>query len=184
MRSTALLLLLAWCTWTKGQADTSTAGGGLVISETVALSLSKGRIHEAAKKHWPFTFGQEPGARLEHADASTGMIEGTARLNYRSSIITAREETLGVISYRISIQSNNGQCTVQVSNFRHTGNSGAVGQGIDLGRIYKDQRPSVRVRGIGMSVAQRIHADMQQQCRDRVGQVVRAFAARLRQEQP
>lgn len=176
-------LFLCLITWPALAQRDTTSQGWLVITEKIPVGMSKSQVYEAARKHWDLTFGQEPGARLEHADPVTGVLDGSARFNFRSTSITAREELLGVINYRVHIMAENGQCLVQVTHFSHVGNRGAPGQGIDLGRLYKGTRPDIRVRGIGIPVARRHHEDMVQQCTDRVHRVIRTFASRIRQEQ-
>jgi hypothetical protein len=150
----------------------------LVINNTVSVGLSQAQVMAAALDAWTYTFGQEPAARVERSDEA--VIEGTARVNYRSSLVVAREETMGTVSYQVTIRADNGRCTVQVHALEHKGNRGAVNGGVDIGPIYQGDRPLVRVRGVGMNVAQRIHTDIRTQCQDRLSQVVDAFAARIR----
>ncbi|MBS1582885.1 MAG: DUF4468 domain-containing protein [Bacteroidetes bacterium] len=180
MRTCLLALLLLQVRAGAMAQDATDAAGTLVITDAIGLELSKARIYAAALDAWGFTFGQEPGARLDREDKENGVIEGAARFNYRSTALSAREETMGTIAYRITVQCDNGQCRVRVAQLVHTGNRGAMGGGIDLGPIYAGDRPMTRVPGISLGLAQRLHADMRDRSSERIGQVMKAFAARLR----
>ncbi|MBX2983289.1 MAG: hypothetical protein WBB32_10910 [Flavobacteriales bacterium] len=153
----------------------------LVITEAVALPLSVAQVELAARNAWPYSFGQEPGAKMVMEDMGSGRLEGYARFNFRSAQLGSRQQTLGVITYKISIQAENGQCRIRVSHFSHTGNKNAVGGPIDLGTIYAGARPKERVPGISLGTAERLHEDMRTQVTARVREVVKNFSSRMRQ---
>ncbi len=153
------------------------------MEEVINVGLSQTRIMQAIDSLWPYTFGQEPGALLKLMDRSTGTVHGSARLNYRSGVLMAREETMGTVAYQVNLQVTNGQCKVVLSGFQHTGNRAGVTGGIHLGPIYRGDRPKDRVAGVGIGPANTIHSDIREQCRERLAVVLRGFATRLRQVQ-
>lgn len=175
-----MLLLVQGSVRVVAQDAPAERPGALVLTDAMGLELSKARIHAAALEAWTFTFGQEPAARIDRQDKENGLIEGSARFNFRSSALGAREETLGSINYRITVQSENGQCRVRLARFEHTGNRNMRGGGVDLGTLYAGDRPPQRVPGISLGLAQRLHADMRAQVTERLGLVMKSFAARMR----
>lgn len=180
MRFTGLLILLAWAVPAFSQVEREEAHRPLVLTDAIGLPLSSTQVFKAALGAWPYSFGQEPGARLLLQDTVSGSIRGTARVNFRSTGLGSREESMGVITYDITIQAENGQCLVRINHFFHTGNKNAMGGGVDLGPIYAGERPPEKVRGISMGTATRLHEDMRKQAQAHVGEVMKAFAAGMR----
>src|SRR5688572_25147610 len=82
-------------------ANDSTAA--LLVSRSVSVPLNNLKLFDSAVEAWTWTFGQEPGAKLVRSDREQGILEGTARLNFRSQMLTNREETMGVIQYKVVI---------------------------------------------------------------------------------
>ena len=181
MRVLCTLLLLSGALQAMPQESPLDAPRPLVINEAVALPLSMAQVELAARDAWQYSFGQQPGAQLMLVDAGTGRVEGIARFNYRSSSVGSREQTLGVITYKISIQAENGQCRIRISHFLHSGNKNAPGGSVDLGAIYTGPRPSERVPGISLGTAQRLHQDMRTQVSAQVREVIKVFSSRMRQ---
>lgn len=179
MRPLVILALLLLPFLAMAQVDTVPARP-LVLQDVFGLQLSRMQVFAAADQAWAYTFGQEPGAKIELDDADHGLLEGTARFNYRSNILTDREETMGVITYHITIQAENGQCRIRISQVQHTGNRAALSGGIDLGPIYAGDRPRTRVPGMSFGTAEKVHADMRMQISAQVQKVMNAFAARMR----
>ncbi len=165
---------------TGAQAGTPDVLGQVTFSEVVGLPMSRAQIMKAAQEAWEYTFGQQPAARLGAIDPENGVLEGAARMNYRSSFLGAREESMGVIQYRVSIMANNGQCTVRVFDIRHTGDHAAPGGGIDAGAILDGDAPHEHYPGISLKLSQRLHADIRRSISERAGELMRQFAARLR----
>ena len=180
MRVVGLLILLTWGIPAIPQDGRMDVKRPFVITDAIALPLSSAQIFNEALKQWRYTFGQEPGANLVMQDTATGTIQGTARINFRSSGLGSREETMGVITYEVAIQAENGQCRVRTSHFQHTGNRNSIGGGIDLGLLYAGDRPQEKIPGISMGTAQRLHADMCRRAQVHIGEVIKTFAARMR----
>ncbi|MBL7984232.1 MAG: hypothetical protein JNM91_04505, partial [Flavobacteriales bacterium] len=86
----------------------------LSLTEQVGLGMNKVRVLEVVDQAWAESFGLQPGAKVVRTDAENGLFEGSARLNYRSKLLVEREETLGPITFLITIQARNGQCQVRV----------------------------------------------------------------------
>lgn len=152
----------------------------LVFTQVTAVPRSRAQVFDAAVKAWEDSFGQEPGAQLIDQDRDNGIIEGAAWVNYRSTNLGSREETMGVIRYHVTIQAENGQCQVRVAHVEHTGNRQAMGGGIDMGQIYSGDRPNERIPGISRGTANALHADMRTQASDRINKVMRSFSMRMR----
>ena len=180
MRVTVLSYLLSSAVLgAHAQADAE-APGGLVLSDAIGLHLGRAQVFDAALDAWTWTFGQEPGAHVDQQDRTTGVIEGHARVNFRNKELASREESMGVVSYHVVIRADNGQCTIQVGRVVHTGNHSAQGGGLDVGPIYAGDRPAERLRGISRDHAQRLHAEIRDLVNERLQELMRAFAARLR----
>lgn len=179
MRGALLFLFLAAAVSLNAQ-DPAKTPQPLGFSDAIALQLSKAQVMKSAMSAWEYSFGQQPGARILATDSANGRIEGAARVNFRSSTLGAREATLGVIAYRITLEARNGQCLVRVSQVEHTGNRTATGGGVDLGTIYADDRPATPIPGISMGTARRLHEDMRNQATVKIQTTMRAFASKLR----
>ena len=180
MRITGLMILLAWAVPAFSQVEREEANRPLVLTDAIGLPMSSTQVFNAAVSAWAYSFGQEPGARLLLQDTVSGTIQGTARVNFRSTGLGSREESMGVITYNITIQAKNGQCEVRINHFLHTGNKNAIGGGVNLGPLYAGDRPPEKVPGISMGTATRLHADMRRQAQAHVGEVMKTFAAGIR----
>jgi hypothetical protein len=129
---------------------------------------------------WTWTFGREPGASLRKSDRSSGVIEGVARTNFRSEMLVGREESMGVISYRIVIQVQAGVSRITVSELTHTGNRKTARGGIHLGALTRGSAPTQRVPGMSRANTQRLYAELKAHSDERLGALLQAFEARLR----
>ncbi len=158
-------------------------GGGagqFVLSEDIGLAMNKAQVLAAAQQAWAATFGLEPSGQLSLVDTDNGLLEGTARMNYRSKLLMGREETMGVVTYQLTVQAKNGQCHVRVHNLRHTGNRSAQGGGIHMGLVLDGPAPAEHYPGVGLGVSRRMHGDLRDAATARLGEVLRRFSARLR----
>ncbi|MBS1936838.1 MAG: hypothetical protein JSS84_03390 [Bacteroidetes bacterium] len=181
MRLACTILLVA-CSLAASPQPAGTAPRPLVVVESVALPLSMAQVEKAARAAWPFTFGEEPGAKVLEDAPGSGRLEGSARFNFRASTVGNRLQTLGVINYHISISAENGQCKLRFGQFTHTGNANAPGGAVSIGPLYEGDRPLDPVPGIGILVAARLHEDMRQQVVAHVREVAGRFAQRLRMD--
>lgn len=180
MRAALTLLLFACVLRAVPQASGLDGPRPLVITDAVALPLSKAQIFAAALNAWEFSFGQEPGAKLTTKDTSNNRIEGVARVNFRSSQLGSRSGSMGVITYAVTIQAENGQCQVRINHLSHTGNRNAPSGPIDLGTIYTGERPLEPVPGVSKGTADRLHSDMRAQATAHISDVMKRFASAMR----
>jgi hypothetical protein len=151
-----------------------------MLSEEIGLAMNKAQVLAAAQDAWTSSFGQEPGGQLNLVDADNGVLEGVARMNYRSGMLMGREETMGTVAYQVTIQAKNGQCHVRVHNLRHTGNRAAKGGGINAGPIMEGVAPLEHYPGVGLGLSRRMHADIREAATTRLRENLRRFSARLR----
>lgn len=162
------------------QALASDTLSALSYSRSVSIGLNAFQLYDKALDAWTWTFGKEPGATLRRSDRETGVIEGTARVNFRSTMLTGREESMGTIAYRITIQVRAGESRLTVNELVHTGNKAALRGGIHLGVLARGNSPQQRVPGLGKGNAERLYAEVKEHANSRITQLMQAFEARLR----
>jgi hypothetical protein len=182
LRNSLLLLLLLLSGLSYGQVDGGTSGPQFMLTEEIGLPLNKAQLAAAVMVAWDHSFGREPGARIARVDAEDGVLEGQARLNFRSAMLAYREESMGVVTYIVSIHIRNGQCTVHLHDVKHTGNRGALGGGLDLGLLREGEAPLEHYPGLGLKFSRRLHAEVLAVAESRMREMIRLFAARLRQQ--
>ncbi|MBL7963140.1 MAG: DUF4468 domain-containing protein [Flavobacteriales bacterium] len=156
------------------------SGAALSFARSYHLPRSSAQVYDEALAAWQMTFAREPGAKLERTDKEAGVLEGTARMNYRSAMLTAREETMGVITYRVLIQAGNGECRVLITTLKHSGNRITPGGGKDFGLLAEGVRPVKPVPGLGARNQERIYADMKTQASSHLDNLLRAFGSLVR----
>lgn len=175
-----LLLTLALAAMAAGAPAQAESAGALSFTRSVSVPLNALLLHDRALEAWTWTFGKEPGAKALRMDREQGVIEGTARVNYRSQMLALREETMGVIQYRVVVQSRAGECRVTVSELTHTGNRTTARGGVHFGLLTRGERPAAALPGVGGNNARRIHAELKSVAEARINAVLAAFEARLR----
>jgi len=152
----------------------------LSYSRSVSIGLNAFQLYDKALDAWTWTFGKEPGATLRRSDREAGVIEGTARVNFRSTMLTGREESMGTITYRVIIQVHAGGSRITVNELVHTGNRDALRGGIHLGVLSRASSPQQRVPGLGKGNAERLYTEVKEHANGRITQLMQAFEARLR----
>ncbi len=165
-----------------GQAISGTSGPQFMLTEELGLPLNKAQLAVAVKEAWDLSFGREPGARVIRLDPEDGVMEGQARLNFRSAMLAGREESMGVVNYMVSVHIRNGQCTVHLHDVRHTGNKGASGGGLDVGLLREGEAPLEHYPGMGLKFSRRLHAEVRSLVETRLRELIRLFTGRLRQQ--
>ena len=153
-----------------------------MLTEEIGMPLNKAQLAVVVKGAWAFSFGLEPGARIIRQDREDGVLEGQARLNFRSAMLAGREESMGVVNYMVSIHIRNGLCTVHLHDVKHSGNKGASGGGLDVGLLREGEAPLEHYPGMGLKYSRRLHAEVRSVAQGRLKELIRLFAARLRQE--
>lgn len=177
-RSLVLLLLplLGICAaWAPMQQATA-----ITYDRSIAVGLNGVQLFDKASEAWTWTFGKEPGAKLLRTERGPGLLEGTARMNFRSEMLTGREETMGVVQYRVTIRTQPGECRVVVSELTHIGNRNTSLGGIHMGLLRQGPDAVPALRGMGRANAKRLHDELVAASNTRIEQLLRAFEARIR----
>jgi len=172
------LLFLSVLAHGQSLSDDETAP--LSFSKAVSVPLNAVQLYDKALEAWTWSFGREPGAKLVRTDRELGILEGIARLNFRSEMLTMREESMGVVQYKVTIRIKPGECTTQVFELVHTGNRNTTLGGIHLGLIPKGTTPTQRTPGMGKPNAERLLAEVKTTATGRIQALITAFEARLR----
>ncbi|MEX1133199.1 MAG: hypothetical protein WEC15_08265 [Flavobacteriales bacterium] len=181
MHRLMLVILLALLALTgSGQTLAGDTVGAIGYSRSVSVPLNAYQLYDKAMDAWTWTFGKEPGAVLRRSDRESGMIEGTARVNFRSTMLTGREESMGTITYRVTIQLRAGGSRITVNELVHSGNKTALRGGIHLGVLARGSSPQQRIPGLGRANTERLYAEVKELSHGRVTQLMQAFEARLR----
>ncbi|MCB0790225.1 MAG: hypothetical protein H6595_03725 [Flavobacteriales bacterium] len=172
--------ILFWLIGTSIPAQDPVTVGALGHASSVSLPLSKAIVFERAIEAWNTIIAIEPGATLVITDPDTGILEGTARIRFRSHVLSGREQTMGSIHYRIRIQAMHGECRIAFSAFKHTGNPGAARGAIDLGLLTASGPPAQRLPGLSRPIATRIMDEARKAALERAVHITRLFEASLR----
>lgn len=157
--------------------DTSSA-----VSYTRAVGVPMNAFHlfDKAMDAWTWTFGKEPGAALRRMDRENGIIEGVARINFRSEMLVGREASMGVIAYRVQVQVRPGESRISVGELAHTGNRDAQRGGVHLGLLTRSSHPPQRVHGLGRANVERLYAEVKERAHGHIMALMQAYEARLR----
>ena len=174
------ILLFLFALYAEAQENFQQANGALTFARSINVPLNAVKMYDQAQESWQWTFGQEPGAVIRRSDRGDGTIEGVARMSFRSTMLTMREETMGVIQYRVTIQTHAGECRIQVAELVHTGNKRAMRGGSHVGPIMRGTGPAQKVKGMSAGNARRLHEEMQVVATQRIRSLIAAFEGRLR----
>jgi hypothetical protein len=175
-----VMLILGLAPPMLGQSLAMDSTAAISYTRSVSVPLNAYQLFDKAMDAWTWTFGREPGASLRKSDRNTGTIEGVARTNFRSEMLVGREESMGVISYRIVVQVQAGVSRITVSELTHTGNRKTPRGGIHLGALTRGAAPTQRVPGLSRANAQRLYAEVKTHSNERINDLLLAFEARLR----
>lgn len=177
---TILLLIALMNVSLRAQDVAQDAAPALSFSRSIPVPMNALQLHDAATLAWNWTFGKEPGAKILAADRSRGTIEGSARLNFRSTLLTGREETMGTVSYSIHISVHAGECRILVSDLVHTGNRSTTRGGIHLKQLMRADLDAHRAGGMSRTNIVKVHAEIRERATQHVHALLQAFEARLR----
>lgn len=176
-----LLLFLALVSGSMaGAQGLPTRGTALSFSRSVSAPLNALQFHDRALDAWNWTFGKEPGAKVVRSERDAGLIEGTARMNFRSVMLTGREESMGTISYSVQIQIRAGECRVSITDLNHTGNRNTANGGFHLKQLMRVDTDANRVPGIGRTNAVRLHEELRELAEQRITDLLQAFESHIR----
>lgn len=179
MRHLPILLALVVSGGASAQ-ELPTKGTALSFSRSISAPFNAVQFHDRALDAWTWTFGKEPGAKLLRSDRESGSIEGTARINFRSVMLTAREESMGTIGYSVQIHVRAGECRVSITNLSHTGNRSTTSGGVHVKQLMRVDTDANRVTGVGRSNAVRLHAELRETAERHITSVLQAFEWHIR----
>ncbi|HOZ41088.1 MAG TPA: hypothetical protein PLL25_09805 [Flavobacteriales bacterium] len=180
MRALLLLLLVSLATLLCAQETPAGEGSALSFSRSVNVPLNGVQLYDKALDAWNWTFGREPGAKLLQSKREDGTLDGFARFNFRSAMLTMREESMGTVQYKVVIRIVPGECRVLVTELVHSGNASTSLGGVHIGPISRGKDPLSRTPGLSRSNAQRLLAELQERSIQRVEALLNGFEARLR----
>lgn len=180
MRTALLLPTLLCAIALAAQPVEPPSAVALSYSRTVTVPLNPLQLHDAATETWTWTFGREPGAKVLLTDRAAGTIKGSARINFRSAMLTGREETMGTIGFNVHIQTHAGNCRISVTDIVHTGNRNTARGGIHLGQLMRDDAQARKAGGMGRTNIVRVHREMREAADARIQALLQAFEARIR----
>lgn len=109
-----------------------------------------------------------------------GVLEGTARVNFRSQRLWLRDESMGAIQYHVALHVKAGECKVNVNELIHTGNRNTARGGVHLGLLTQGDRPLKDTPGTSISGLQRTYAEAKEVAETRIHALLQMFEARLR----
>lgn len=182
MRAPLLLLLFGLRLLAGAQSNATEGVAALSFSRSIPVAMNAVQLFDAATYAWNWTFGKEPGARTLATDRSQGSITGSARLNFRSAMLTGREETMGTVSYRVQISADAGQCRIVVSDLVHTGNRTTPRGGIHLKQLMRADKDALRVGGMSRTNVERLHGELRSAAEERIQELLQLFEAKLRSQ--
>jgi hypothetical protein len=142
--------------------------------------LSKARVAALVPAAWDNSFGLDDGARIA-AQPDGSNFEGGAWHPFRPAQLEGREQAAGRLSYRVSIQADNGSCQVRVAHVTHRGSPAAKGGAIDLGVLREAPPADLRVPGLSRSRAQKLYQEAVDAANARITELLGRFEATLRE---
>jgi len=180
MRLTLVLLTLLAYWPGRAQDLAQPPGTALSFSRSVSVPLNAAQLFNAASEAYTWTFGKEPGAKMLLTDKAKGTLKGTARMNFRSAMLTGREETMGTVSYVVLAQVSAGECRLTVTELVHTGNKNISRGGIHLKQLVRNDDQVYPAGGMGRSNLIRVHRELREASTAHITGLLQAFEARLR----
>ncbi|MBL7940573.1 MAG: hypothetical protein JNL43_14525 [Flavobacteriales bacterium] len=180
MRHTLSLFLALATGFANAQGQDTDAAKALGFMRSMSIPLNAVQFFDRASEAWTWTFGKEPGAKLQLSDREAGIIEGTVRLNFRSTMLTGREESMGSVIYHVRLQIRAGECRAVVSGLSHTGNRTTTRGGIHLGTIMRNDTDVASAGGMSRSNLIRLHAEVRETATTRINSLLQAMEARIR----
>jgi hypothetical protein len=182
MRRLFLLIPIMAAPWTLARAQENAPGPAqaLGITRSMSIPLNGVQLYDQVLEAWTWTFGKEPGATLLRSSRELGVLEGSARVNFRSMMLVGREESMGTITYHIHFQVRPGECRAVISQFVHTGNANTARGGIHLGRILRDEAAVTNVRGLSHGNTVQLHAEVRVAVTTRIETLLRTMESRIR----
>jgi len=179
MRSLLTITLLALLS--VAQAQGTNMPRALQFSRTVNVPLSRAQVVALVDDAWANSFALDPGARLGPVSTDGGTFEGSARIVFRSAMLTAREQTAGNIHYRVTVLAENGSCQVRVTHISHSGSTAAKGGAISLGTVQEEAPADLRLAGLSRPNAATLHNEVRDVATARINLLLGRFESTLRE---
>jgi hypothetical protein len=164
----------------SGQSFPGESPQPLAFTSTFSVAQSGLQLFDNAMEAWAWTFGKEPGGKLTRSDRESGVLEGVARVNFRSQLLTMRDETMGVVNYRVQIAVRAGECRLSVTELTHTGNRGAPRGGLSAGLLMRPQQRPKALPGMSGASTKKLLDELEAASGARISAVLHAFEARVR----
>lgn len=164
----------------RAQASDAGPSTALSFARSVNLPMNAVQLHDAAMEAWTWTFGKEPGGKLLITDRTAGTLKGTARMNFRSAMLTGREETTGTVSYTVTVQVGPGECRITITELTHTGNRNTTRGGIHLKQLMRHDEDAHRAGGMGRTNVVRLHRELREAASAHLAGLLQTFEARMR----
>lgn len=177
IRSAILFLLLFPALHAQ---DAPTTGTALGITRHMSIPLNGLLLFDQVAEAYKWTFGNEPGAKILISDRENGILEGYARINFRSEILPGREESMGTIAYHVKFQVHAGECTAMVSGLVHAGNKNAHRRAVNMGQLMRNEDHVTHAAGLSHTFSVKLHAELRTLAETRINALLQNMEARIR----
>lgn len=171
------LLFLLFCSSSAFGQQSRPNTSPFIVKGNVSISAPDSVLAKRLGRAWKYSFGQEPAARL--LSRGSNSMTTMAHFNYRSGLLTGRQETIGVISYQLELKIVGSTCYYTINSFVHRGNTSTRIGGIHFGRLMQGQIPQGKVRGLSKKTIMAIHTDMKIQLEERIATVLKLLKLQL-----
>ncbi|MBK9764263.1 MAG: hypothetical protein KA186_10495 [Flavobacteriales bacterium] len=179
MRFWSVVLFLLLLPATQAQ-DAPAPGTALGITRHMSIPLNGLLLFDQVASAWKWTFGNEPGGKVLLSDRENGILEGTARINFRSAILPGREESMGTIAYHVKFQIHAGECAAIVSSLVHTGNKNAHRRAVNMGQLMRNEDQVTHAIGMSHIFTVKLHAELRTLAETRINALLQNMEARIR----
>lgn len=152
----------------------------ITYTRAISVPLNALLLHDRAVDAWTWTFGKEPGAKALRVSREEGVLEGTARVNFRSERLWLRDESMGPIQYRVVLTVKAGECRVIISELTHSGNRTTARGGLHLGLLTQGDMPLKDSPGTSITGLKRTYSEAKDVADARITALLTAFESRLR----
>jgi len=177
IRSVFLFLLLLPAVHAQ---DAPAPGTALGITRHMSIPLNGLLLFDQVADAWKWTFGNEPGAKVLFSDRETGVLEGSARINFRSAMLAGREESMGTIAYHVKFQIHAGECTAIVSGLVHAGNKNAYRRAVNVGQLMRNDDQVTHAVGMSHPSTVKLHAELRYLAESTINGLLQNMEARIR----
>lgn len=179
MRFGSVVLFMLLLPALKAQ-DAPAPGTALGITRRMSIPLNGLLLFDQVVEAWKWTFGNEPGAKILISDRESGVLEGSARINFRSELLPGREQSMGNVAYHVKFQIHAGECSAMVSGFVHTGNKNAYRRAVNMGQLMRNEDHVTHAVGLSHTFTVKLHAELRSLAETRINGLLQTMEARIR----